>query len=135
MRVSPEKLHDLLYYASLYIGVGATTASEAAVLGAPSLIISSLAGTMGNFTELEETFVILYSFTNGNAAVGRAIEILQDPASKEKWKVKGEKLLKNKIDVTAFLVWFVENYPGSFREMKEHPEVQYSITLKSRDAS
>lgn len=126
IRVSPEKLHDLLYYASLYVGEGGTTASEAAVLGTPSIYVSSLVGTMGNFIELEGTYDLLYSFTDGGAALGKVIEILQNPASKEKWRIKREQLLRDKIDVTAFMVWFIENYPGSFVEMKEHPGVQYS---------
>ena len=135
IRVSPEKLHDLLYYATLYVGEGGTTASEAAVLGTPSIYVSSLVGTMGNFIELEETYDLLYSFTDGSAALGKAIEILQDPASKRKWRVKRERLLADKIDVTAFMVWFVENYPRSFTEMKEHPEVQYSCASIPGDAS
>ena len=126
IRVSPEKLHDLLYYATLYVGEGGTTASEAAVLGTPSIYVSSLVGTMGNFIELEVTYDLLYSFTDGEAALAKAIEILQDPASKEKWRSKRERLLADKIDVTTFMVWFIENYPSSFTEMKEHPEVQYS---------
>ena len=134
IRVSPEKLHDLLYYATLYVGEGGTTASEAAILGTPSIYVSSLVGTMGNFIELEETYDLLHSFTDSSAALGRAIEILQDPASRENWRVKRERLLADKIDVTAFMVWFVENYPRSFTEMKEHPEVQYSCALTSGDA-
>lgn len=135
IRVSPEKLHDLLYYATLYVGEGGTTASEAAVLGTPSIYVSSLVGTMGNFIELEEGYGLLYSFTDGNAALGRAIEILQDPASKEKWKTKRERLLEDKIDITVFMIWFIENYPRSFTEMKEHPAVQYSCASVSGDAS
>jgi len=54
IQVSPEKLHDLLYYANLYIGEGGTIATEAAVLGTPSIYVSSLVGTMGNFIELRE---------------------------------------------------------------------------------
>lgn len=123
IKLSPEKLHDLLYYAALYVGEGGTTASEAAVLGTPSIYVSSLVCTMGNFIELEETYNLLYSFIDSEAALDKAIKILQDPMSKEKWKVKREQLLKDKIDVTAFMVWFIENYPSSFIEMKEHPEV------------
>ena len=33
-------------------------------------------------------------------------------------------MLADKIDVTAFLVWFVENYPQSFQIMKENPDYQ-----------
>jgi len=120
LRVSPEKLHDLLYYATLYVGEGGTMASEAAILGTPSIYVSSLAGTMGNFIELEETYDLLYSFTDGSAALGKAIEILQDPASKEKWRSKRERLLADKIDVTAFMVWFIENYPRSFTVQSRH---------------
>jgi predicted glycosyltransferase len=118
IRVSPEKLHDLLYYATLYLGEGGTTASEAALLGTPSIFVSSLAGSMGNFIELEETYDLLYSFKDSDAAQDRAVEILQDTASKEKWKIKKERLLKDKIDVTAFMVWFIENYPNSVVEMR-----------------
>jgi len=135
IRVSPEKLHDLLYYATLYVGEGGTMASEAAVLGTPSIYVSSLVGTMGNFIELEETYDLLYSFTDGDATLDKAIEILQDPESKEKWRNKRERLLEDKIDVTAFMVWFVENYPRSFLEMKEHPDVQYSCPQVPGDTS
>ena len=61
IRIPPEKMHDLLFYAAMYIGEGATMASEAALLGTPSLLISSLVGTMGNFIELEK-YDLLYSF-------------------------------------------------------------------------
>jgi len=73
-------------------------ASEAAILGTPSIYVSSLAGTMGNFIELEETYDLLYSLPDGSAALGKAIEILQDPASKEKWRSKRKRLLADKID-------------------------------------
>jgi len=32
--------------------------------------------------------------------------------------------LSTKIDPTAFMVWFIENYPESFRIMKEDPGYQ-----------
>ena len=123
LRISPEKLHDLLYYATLYIGEGGTTASEAAVLGTPSIYISSLVGTMGNFIELEKTYDLLFSFTDGDAALGKAVEILQDPQSKENWKIKRDRLLHEKIDVTAFMVWFIDSYPQSFAEMNKHQKI------------
>jgi hypothetical protein len=127
--ISPEKLHDLLYYATLYIGEGGTTASEAAVLGTPSIYVSSLVGTMGNFIELEERYDLLYSFTDDDAALSRATEILNDPLSKDKWRNKRERMLAEKNDVTAFMIWFIENYPWSYTEMRDHPEVQHSCAF------
>jgi predicted glycosyltransferase len=110
LKVAPEKLHDLLYYATLYIGEGGTTASEAAVLGTPAIFISSLSGTMGNFTELEDKYGLLFSFKEEDVALSKAIELLQKPNLKEEWKEKRDVLLKDKIDVTEFMVNFIENY-------------------------
>lgn len=110
VKISPDKMHDLLYYASLYIGEGATMASEAAVLGTPSVYISSLVGSMGNFLELESTFDLLYSYKSGDAALEKAREILGDPNSKKIWKEKRERLLGEKIDLTSYMVQNVEKY-------------------------
>lgn len=118
IQVPPEKLHDLLYYATLHVGEGGTTAAEAAILGTPSIFVSSLAGTMGNFIELEEDYDLLYSFSDVDTAINKAVKILQSPLSKKGWHKKREMLLKSKIDVTAFMVWFVENYPQSYAELK-----------------
>ena len=35
-----------------------------------------------------------------------------------------EKMLSGKIDVTAFMVWFIENYPNSVKVMKENSDYQ-----------
>jgi uncharacterized protein len=113
MNVPPERMHDLLSYAALYVGEGATMATEAAVLGIPSIFVSSLAGRFGNLIELEETYDLLYSFTEGDAALEKAVEILRNKKSKELWIQKKERLLKDKIDVTGFLVSFIEYFPSS----------------------
>jgi predicted glycosyltransferase len=123
IKLSPEKIHDILYYASLYIGEGATMATEAGLLGTPSVYISSLAGTMGNFVELEK-YGLVYSFREQEKALAKAIEILQDKHSKSEWRARKDRLFKEKIDVTQFLIWFVENYPRSFDEMQKNPAVQ-----------
>ena len=122
-------MHDILFYATLYLGEGGTMASEAALLGTPAVYVSSLSGTMGNFIELEETFDLLYSFSDGEEAVVRAKQILRDPASKENWRKKRARMLNEKIDTTAFMIWFVENYPDSQAEMKRRRD------LRGRSAS
>ncbi|WP_336036846.1 DUF354 domain-containing protein [Halobacterium yunchengense] len=40
--VQPHQMHDLLYYADLFVGEGATMVTESAVLGTPALYVSSL---------------------------------------------------------------------------------------------
>lgn len=116
VKVSPEKIHDLLYYASLYIGEGATMATEAALLCTPSILVSSLVGTMGNFIELEATYDLVFSFMDGEKALVKAESILSNPDSKIEWHKKCERLINDKIDLTAFMIQFVENYPNNFIE-------------------
>jgi len=126
IRVSPEKLHDLLYYATLYIGEGATTASEAAVLGTHAIYVNTLGA--GTLHEQEETYELVYNFSNpenmDDDVINKAMELLEDPETRRKGKTKRERLVQDKIDVTAFMIWFVENYPRSREEMEKDPECQ-----------
>jgi predicted glycosyltransferase len=126
IKVSPEKLHDLLYYTGLYVGEGATMASEAAVLGTHAVYVNTL--RLGYTDEEEEKYDLVYNFSDEKTmekeAFDKALELLENNNLRKDGKRKREKLLKDKIDVTAFMVWFIENYPESFKEMKENPWVQ-----------
>ena len=117
--LSPEKFHDLLWYATLYLGEGATIATESAILGTPSIYISSLAGTMGNFDELEQKYGLIYSFASSDDALKKATELLQIPNVKEDWRMKRDIMLRDKIDVTEFMVWFIENYLKRFEGLRD----------------
>ena len=119
LEVAPEKFHFLLYYAQLYMGEGGSTATESAILGTPSIHISSTAKYCGNFEDLHKNYGLIYTFSNGRQALEKAIEILEDPNSKRKWRQRREKMLKEKIDVTAFMTDFIENFPESFYELRE----------------
>ena len=130
VKINPEKIHHLLYFASLYIGEGATMATEAAILGTPAVYISSLARTMGNFNELENEYGLLYSFDDSSKALGKAMEILNHSESKKEWAIKRNRMLDTKIDVTRFMVWFIENFPNSFNYCKENPHNEYTYNLK-----
>jgi len=114
--LSPEKFHDLLWYATLYIGEGVTIASESSILGTPSIYISSLAGILGYLDELEQKYGLMYSFANSDDALEKAKELLEKPNIKQDWKMKREIMLRDKIDVTQFMLCFVENYSLSFEK-------------------
>jgi predicted glycosyltransferase len=109
---SPEKVHDLLYYATLLYGESATMASECAVLGTHA-IFCDYAGR-GYTDEEEEKYDLVYNFKNeetmGKESLSKAIELLENPNLKKEGKRKRELLLKDKIDVTAFIMGFIENH-------------------------
>ncbi len=128
VRISPEKMHDLLYYATLLVSDSQTMTTEAAVLGTPAVRSNSFVGEndMGNFIDLENNYNLIFNCVSESAALDAAIKILNTSGVKGDWAKKREKLLDDKIDVTAFMVWFIRNYPQSFVEMREHPEAQCS---------
>jgi len=122
IKISPEKIHDALAYATLYLGEGATMASECAMLGTPAIYISSLsAGTL----EEQEKNGLIFGYRTSQGVIDKALELLETSNIKEIWQVKRQKMLFEKIDVTAFMVWFVENYPESARIMENNPYYQY----------
>lgn len=119
--ISPEKLHDVLYYSTLYIGEGATTASECSMLGTPAIYVNSLsAGTL----EEQEKLGLLLGFRNHYGVLEKAIELLNTPGYKAETIRRKEFMLKKTIDVTAFMVWFLKDYPESFSTMKKNPDYQ-----------
>jgi len=118
--IPPEKIHDLLYHATMYIGEGATMTSESAVLGTPAIYINTLG--LGYTDEEEKKYGLVYNFSNPKTAqkdaLTKAIELLEDENLKKKWQKKRAKILSEKIDVTKFMTAFIENYPESFTEWK-----------------
>jgi hypothetical protein len=51
-------------------------------------------------------------------AIKKAEELALKQNTKEEYLTKREQMLADKIDVSAFLIWFVENYPESVNEVK-----------------
>ena len=121
--IKPERIHDVLYYADMFIGEGGTMATEAALLGTPSIYFSSLVGTMGNFIELKENGLV-HSFSDFGNMMDKIVSILDEGHSKRVWGKKRAQFIKGKVDVTAFMTWFVEDYPESFQIMKNDPSYQ-----------
>ncbi|MFC2056411.1 DUF354 domain-containing protein [Chloroflexota bacterium] len=120
VQIAPDRMHDMLYYATLLVGDSQTMTTEAAVLGTPAVRCNSFVGPsdMGNFLELENKYDLIYSFREPDNAIRKAVELIQQPDLKEQWAKKWERLLADKIDVTRFMVDFIENYPQSFYEYK-----------------
>lgn len=118
------EVHNVLAGAELLMGESATMAAEAAVLGVPAIFIDSQ--SRGYTNELEQRYGLVYHFDQSpaslNRALDKAIELVRMPNGRAFFQQQRIKMLSEKIDVTAFLVWFVENYPESVRRMREERE-------------
>lgn len=126
LRIAPDKIHSLLFYATLLVGDSQTMTSEAAVLGTPALKCNTFAGRLSVPNELEEKYRLCFSWppSGFESLLEKITELLKQPDLKAIWRERRENMLRDKIDVTAFMVWFVENLPDSARIMKENPDFQ-----------
>lgn len=121
LNISPDKMHDVLANATLFLGEGATMASECAMLGTPAIYVNSLnAGTL----MAEESSGSIFGFRDSKGVLDKAVELLETPNLKEIFQENRKKLLKDTIDVTGFMVWLVENYPKSVKILKENSDYQ-----------
>lgn len=126
LNISPAELHSVLAEAHLYIGEGSTTASECSVLGTPNIYVNSL--TVGYCKEQDEKYGLCFHLKNDNEIIELVKDLLNRKNLKEEWNNKKEEMLKDKIDVTALMVWFIENYPESVKVMKENPDYQFNFS-------
>lgn len=121
-RLPPHKMHDALAFADLFIGEGATMASECAMLGTPAIYINSI--VCETLNEQEKKYGLVHNFHSTVGFFEKVEELISVSNLKEEQVAKRNKMLAEKIDVTAFMVWFIENYPESARIMKENPAYQ-----------
>ena len=112
LKIPLERIHDLLFFSTLYIGEGATMASEAGVLGTPWIFLSTEG--RGYLDDQAENYGLGFWVTTAEAALARARTLLADPNLKMSWASKRAALLRDKIDVTDFIVRFIERWPESF---------------------
>jgi len=118
--IAPYEMHSFLAYSQMLVSDSQTMSSEAAVLGVPSFRCNTFVGRISYLEEEEKRYGLTYGFLPRQFDwMLEALEIvLQDNETKAKWIIKRNRMLEDKIDVTAFWVWFIDNYPESVKEVK-----------------
>jgi predicted glycosyltransferase len=103
-KLEPSKIFDALYYSTMYICEGGSMATEAAVLGTPSI-----------FKELQNKYDLMYAFqpSQEDEIIKKISDILGDENVKEKWKDRCNALFNSNADVTD---WMVRKILGSGRK-------------------
>ena len=129
LKINPLDIHHVMAFASLYIGDSQSMAVEAAMLGTPSLRFNDFAGRIGVLEELEHKYGLTFGIKTSNPQqlYDKIEELLHLPDLKAEFQRRRAKMLSEKIDVTAFFTWFIENYPQSAQIMKENPDYQYNF--------
>ena len=106
MNLHPHEILDVINYASVFIGEGATMAMEAAILGVPSIFVSTI--QLGYISELCGFHII--EQVTGDKINERLESLISAFGNREHLLQKRADFLKNKIEVSDYLTDFIINY-------------------------
>lgn len=124
--IPPERMHDVLAHAKMFFGESGTMASESAVLSRPTIYLNE--SWLGYLLDAQK-YGLLFAYKQNEEeqikAIQKGVELLQDTELEPQLKNNHNNFMQYKIDVTGFMVWFIENYPQSFYIMKNDPDYQY----------
>lgn len=125
-KIKPSEIHHYLANANMLISDSQSMSVEAAMLGVPSIRFSDFAGKISVLEELEKTYQLTYGISPSEPQklIDKITQLIAENNISEKFKIRREKMLSEKINVTAFMVWLIENYPESIKTLKRDPDYQ-----------
>ena len=129
IRINPADMHHVMAFAHLYIGDSQTMAAEAGVLGTPFVRFNDFVGKIGYLNELERRYHLGFGISPSEPEkLFSVIDFLLNLRSPEEYfQLRRKIMLKDKIDVNSFLIWFLENFPRSRQIMMQTPSYQYNF--------
>jgi predicted glycosyltransferase len=103
-----EDIHHVLAYADLLVGESCSMAAEAAVLGTHGLWIAHT--WRGFINDLSDRYGLVHHFsdTQADEAIAKAEELLDRPDLKADARTRADRLLAENVDLTEWLIDFVE---------------------------
>jgi predicted glycosyltransferase len=107
-QVQPWDIHHVLAHAKMIVSDSQTMAAEAMVLGVPSVRINSFVGKISYTEELENTYGLGFGFGPFSEGVilSRIKELLMDRTTESVWSEKREKMLREKINMSRWMIEF-----------------------------
>lgn len=126
LKINPIDIHHVMAFASFFIGDSQTMAAESGVLGVPFIRYNDFVGKIGYLRDLEDSYQLGWGIrTDRSEELIQAVKSLSTFPNRDViFKQRREKMLKEKIDLSSFLTWFIEHYPESKKTMKEYPDYQ-----------
>ncbi len=112
LNINPINILDVLSFAELFIGDSQTMTSEAAVLGIPAFRCNDFVGKISVMEEKEQKYGLSFNFLpqDFDKMLEKIKEILNNQNFKNDFNLKKEKMISDKIDLSAFMIWLFENY-------------------------
>ena len=108
-RGTPDRMLDLMAFARLVVGDSQTMAAEAAVLGTPSLRLSTFAGRLDYLDELERVYGLTYGYhpRDSTAFLAKLDELVA--WGRECTADGHRRMLRDKVNVASWYTDFIES--------------------------
>jgi uncharacterized protein len=76
--------------------------------------------------ELEDKYKLTYGILNNDPdqLLSKIDEMLKTKNLKDVFRERKNRMLSEKIDLTSFMYWLINEYPESINIMKNHPQKQ-----------
>ncbi len=112
LAIPPQDMHHVLSFADLLVGESCTMASEAAILGTHALWIART--WRGVINDMSDRYGLVHHFrdTEVEAALAYAEGLLARPGQKADARARASRLLEENVDLTAWLIDYVERDSG-----------------------
>lgn len=122
-------IHHVMAYATILISDSQSMSHEAAMLGVPSIRYNDFAGRISVLEELETKYHLTFGISpdQTDKVFVKISELLSYQNLYEEFQYRRQLMLNDKIDVTAFITWFLENYPKSRKIMIQDPNYQFNF--------
>lgn len=123
----PAEVHNFMKMCKMVVGESATMASEAAILGIPAVFISDTG--RGYTTEQDKKYGLIKHYQRQQWS--EIIATLKEWAGRQdiaaQWQEKRWNMLRDKIEVTDWLVDQVEQYPDSIQAARKRDFSRYAL--------
>ncbi len=115
-----------LAHAELFVSDSTTMCAEAAVLGTPSIEIDTWHQNFAQYAQLHDKYKLLFGFYPAQISQALAFieQLLSTEGLRSVFSARRERLLADKIDVSALLGWVICNYPAAAAEHSRGVDIQ-----------
>jgi len=126
VKINPKDIHHLLSFAEIFIADSQSMIVEAAMLGTPCIRFNSFVGRISVLEELQTKYklAIGVNVSQPEELIAQIKALLGNDSMKTVYAQRRREMLADKIDVTAFMVWLISNYPESIEKIKNNPQFQ-----------
>lgn len=126
LEIDVQDMHHFMAFATLIIADSQSMIVEASMLGIPSIRFNSFVGKISVLDELEKKYKLTIGIRNDKPDLlyDELNKFLDNKDFSAEFLTRKNRMLSQKINVSAFILWFIENFPDSGRIIRKNPDYQ-----------